>query len=88
MSNRIRELSNLIKNSKRIIILTGAGISTDSGLPDFRSDNGFWKSNKPIYFNDFIKSEQSRILSWKRNIELNKLLEKINPNEGLRFVSK
>ena len=88
MSNRIQELSNLIKNSKRIIILTGAGISTDSGLPDFRSDNGFWKSNKPIYFNDFIKSEQSRILSWKRNIELNKLLEKINPNEGHRFVSK
>jgi len=36
MSNRIQELSNLIKNSKRIIILTGAGISTDSGLPDFR----------------------------------------------------
>ena len=88
MSNRIRELSNLIKNSNRIVILTGAGISTDSGLPDFRSDNGFWKSNKPIYFNDFIKSEQSRILSWKRNIELNKLLEKINPNEGHRFVSK
>ncbi len=88
MSNKIQELSNLIKNSNRIIILTGAGISTDSGLPDFRSDNGFWKSNKPIYFNDFIKSEQSRILSWERNIELNKLLEKINPNEGHRFVSK
>ena len=51
MSNRIQELSNLIKNSNQIIILTGAGISTDSGLPDFRSDNGFWKSNKPIYFN-------------------------------------
>ncbi len=88
MSNRIQELSNLIKNSNRIIILTGAGISTDSGLPDFRSDNGFWKSNKPIYFNDFIKNEQSRILSWKRNIELNNLLEKINPNEGHIFVSK
>ena len=41
MSNQIEELSNLIKNSNRIIILTGAGISTDSGLPDFRSDNGF-----------------------------------------------
>ena len=88
MSNQIQELANLIKNSNRIIILTGAGISTDSGLPDFRSDNGFWKSNKPIYFNDFINNEQSRILSWKRNIELNNLLEKIYPNEGHRFVSK
>ena len=88
MSNQIEELANLIKNSNRTIILTGAGISTDSGLPDFRSDNGFWKSNKPIYFNDFIKNEQSRILSWKRNIELNNLLEKINPNDGHRFVSK
>ena len=41
MSNQIEELANLIKNSNRAIILTGAGISTDSGLPDFRSDNGF-----------------------------------------------
>ena len=72
MSNQIQELANLIKSSDRTIILTGAGISTDSGLPDFRSDNGFWKSNKPIYFNDCIKNEQSRILSWKRIIELNK----------------
>ena len=88
MSNQIEELANLIKNSNRTIILTGAGISTDSGLPDFRSDNGFWKSNKPIYFNDFIKNEQSRILSWKNNTELNNLLEKISPNDGHRFVSR
>ena len=85
MSNQIEELANLIKNSNRAIILTGAGISTDSGLPDFRSDNGFWKSNKPIYFNDFIKNEQSRILSWKRNIELNNLLEKINPKISINI---
>ena len=49
MSNQIQELANLIKNSNRAIILTGAGISTDSGLPDFRSDNGFWKTNNRKY---------------------------------------
>ena len=54
MSNQIEELANLIKNSNRTIILTGAGISTDSGLPDFRGKDGFWTKNKPIQFQEFI----------------------------------
>ena len=43
-----------IKKATSISILTGAGISTASGIPDFRGDDGFWKTNKPIYFKEFI----------------------------------
>ena len=82
------EIINLIRASKKTVILTGAGISTESGLPDFRSDNGFWTKNKPIQFNDFVASEEKQRLSWKRNIELHNLLKDITPNIGHKFVAK
>ena len=82
------EIINLIKASEQTVILTGAGVSTESGLPDFRSDNGFWTKNKPIQFNDFVASEEKQRLSWKRNIELHNLLKDITPNIGHMFVAK
>jgi NAD-dependent deacetylase len=86
--NTFNEIIKLVKASKSTVILTGAGISTESGLPDFRSDNGFWTKNKPIQFNEFLQSEAKQRLSWKRNIELHSLLKKIKPNLGHMFVEK
>ena len=82
------EIIDLIKASEQTVILTGAGVSTESGLPDFRSDNGFWTKNKPIQFNDFIASQEKQRLSWQRNIELHNLLKDITPNIGHKFVAK
>ena len=83
------EIIRLVKASERTVILTGAGISTESGLPDFRSDNGFWTKNKPIQFNEFLLSEEEKQrLSWERNIELHSLLKNIKPNIGHAFVEK
>tara|TARA_B100000787_G_C16116913_1_gene260791 strand:+ start:111 stop:857 length:747 start_codon:yes stop_codon:yes gene_type:complete len=86
--NSAANIIDLILSSSRIVILTGAGISTESGLPDFRSDNGFWKNNEPIPFNHFIADEEQRRLSWSRNIELHKLLRQITPNTGHKLVKK
>jgi NAD-dependent deacetylase len=86
--NLFEEIADLIASSSKIAVLTGAGISTESGLPDFRSDSGFWKNNEPIQFSNFIKDERQRRLSWARNIELHKLLEKIAPNSGHELVKK
>ena len=86
--NRFNEIIKLVKTSKSTVILTGAGISTESGLPDFRSDNGFWTKNKPIQFNEFLLSEEKQRLSWERNIELHSLLKNIKPNLGHMFVEK
>ena len=86
--NTFSEIIKLIKASECTVILTGAGISTESGLPDFRSDNGFWNKNQPIQFNEFLLSEEKQRLSWERNIELHALLKNIKPNIGHAFVEK
>ena len=86
--NTFNEIIRLVKASERTVILTGAGISTESGLPDFRSNDGFWTKNKPIQFNEFLLSEEKQRLSWERNIELHSLLKNIKPNIGHAFVEK
>ena len=88
IKEEILKIEELLKESQNIVFLTGAGISTNSGLPDFRSDNGFWKTNKPIMFRDFLNSYQSRRLSWSRNIALNETLKKIQPNRGHMFIKE
>jgi NAD-dependent deacetylase len=86
--NIFKQIAKLINESEKTVILTGAGISTESGLPDFRSDDGFWTKNKPIQFGEFIASEEKRRLSWERNIELHALLKDLNPNLGHKCVKK
>ena len=86
--NKYKEIIKLITTSNKITVLTGAGISTESGLPDFRSKDGFWTKNKPIQFQDYLDNEEQQRLSWSRNIELHKILKKIKPNIGHTFVEK
>ena len=56
----IERLREMIGSAKRIVAFTGAGISTELGIPDFRSPGGIWTRYKPIYFDDFMSSEEMR----------------------------
>ena len=60
------DLSRLIADADRIAVFTGAGISTESGIPDFRSPGGVWSRMKPIYFQEFCSREASRREAWTR----------------------
>ena len=60
------DLASLISKVRRIVIFTGAGISTESGIPDFRSPGGVWSRMKPIYFQDFVADETKRREAWDR----------------------
>src|SRR5471032_2358046 len=60
------DLAHLIADARRVVIFTGAGISTESGIPDFRSPGGVWSRMKPIYFDDFVSDETMRREAWKR----------------------
>jgi NAD-dependent deacetylase len=63
------ELSDYLRASRRALIFTGAGISTGSGIPDFRGPRGVWTRRKPVYFEDFITSEAARIEHWDYKLE-------------------
>ena len=65
LSPRAR-LAEMIRDARRIVVFTGAGVSTESGIPDFRSPGGVWSKMKPIYFQDFVASEERRREAWTR----------------------
>jgi len=65
MNGRER-LASLLAGSRRVAVFTGAGMSTESGVPDFRSPGGVWSRMKPIYFQDFMASEARRREAWTR----------------------
>ncbi|HYE47198.1 MAG TPA: Sir2 family NAD-dependent protein deacetylase [Caulobacter sp.] len=60
------DLARLIADARRMVVFTGAGISTESGIPDFRSPGGVWSKMKPIYFQEFVASEEKRREAWER----------------------
>ena len=59
-------LARYLRDAERIVVFTGAGISTESGIPDFRSPGGVWSKMKPIYFQEFVGSEAKRREAWTR----------------------
>jgi NAD-dependent deacetylase len=59
-------LRDMIDRAGRVAIFTGAGISTESGIPDFRSPGGVWSKMSPIYFQEFVASEAKRREAWDR----------------------
>ena len=56
----------MIEGARRVVVFTGAGISTESGIPDFRSPGGVWSKMKPIYFQEFVASREKRVEAWRR----------------------
>ena len=60
-------LADFLSRSRRLVTLTGAGCSTESGIPDYRSPGGAWTRHKPIYFNSFVRSAEVRRFYWARS---------------------
>lgn len=77
-----RQLGEAVAAARRIVFFTGAGMSTESGIPDFRSPGGYWSTRKPIMFDDFCTSREARREDWRRRYDLADQLAATEPNAG------
>jgi NAD-dependent deacetylase len=78
----LEELAARLRQCRDIVFFTGAGISTESGVPDFRSPGGLWTKYQPVYFQDFVASEAARIRHWQLKKATYELYKKVQPNIG------
>ncbi|MCP3996542.1 MAG: NAD-dependent deacetylase [bacterium] len=67
--SEIDQLTGLIAGAERILVFTGAGISTGSGIPDYRGPQGVWKTRTPVYYQDFMASSDHRRAHWQQKME-------------------
>ena len=81
-------LAALLKESRRAVIFTGAGMSTESGIPDFRSPGGIWTKMMPVEFQDYISDPEARRVSWQRRFEMEETWNQVTPNDGHRAVAE
>lgn len=88
MDDEFKQLRQLIERSHRAVIFTGAGISTESGIPDFRGPKGLCKTVSPIDFNEFVQSEDKRRERWRRQFSGDNSMGDAEPNEGHMAVAK
>ncbi len=90
MDDLIQKVTDLIRRSQKVIVFTGAGVSTESGIPDFRSPGGVWQKYNPedFYYQKFISSEESREKYWQMSREFYEPLKNARPNAAHQAVAE
>jgi len=87
LATAISEITGLIQRTGRILPFTGAGISTECGIPDFRSPGGLWIKNQPIPFDAFMAKAEVRDESWRRRFVMEDSFSKAKPGRGHRALA-
>lgn len=82
----INEFAANIRCCNEVVVFTGAGISTESGIPDFRSPGGIWTRYRPVTFQEYMSSEAARVEAWKRRLDGWEQYKNAKPNLGHYFV--
>src|ERR1700726_2244457 len=86
IDHQTAELARLIERARQAVVFTGAGISTESGIPDFRSPGGIWTKMAPIDFGEFLASEEARRETRRRRFAMEEIFRAAIPNRGHRAV--
>ncbi|HEX3595873.1 MAG TPA: Sir2 family NAD-dependent protein deacetylase [Polyangiaceae bacterium] len=82
------QLRRYFDEARCAVVFTGAGLSTDSGIPDFRSPGGIWTKYRPIDFEEFMASDEARRESWRRRFGAGEVLDTALPNLGHTAVAE
>ena len=88
VSPNLQRLIGLLAEAENAVVFTGAGISTESGIPDFRSPGGIWDQMKPIDFDDFLRSAAMRREAWRRRFGTQDMFASARPNDGHKAVAE
>jgi NAD-dependent deacetylase len=83
----IEKFKHLVDSSRRIVGFTGAGISTESGISDYRSQGGVWEKFTPVYLTEFINDPEKRILYWQRKKALWESIKNAKPGKAHYFFA-
>lgn len=81
-------LAELIEEADEIVAFTGAGISTESGVPDFRSPGSPWLANMPIEFSEFVSNPAARLEAWRRKFTMDDLYHGVSPSRGHHALAR
>lgn len=81
MDDLIR-FGQLMRNASRGVAFTGAGISTESGIPDYRGPQGVWNTETPVYYQDFMARRDARVRAWQRGVRMFHRCGAAKPNDG------
>jgi NAD-dependent deacetylase len=87
LETAIRHLRDLVEEAAKMVPFTGAGISTECGIPDFRSPGGIWTKMRPIDFGDFVASQEARDESWRRRFAMEEQFGGAKPGRGHRALA-
>src|SRR5262245_14309248 len=87
-TNLTERIARYLQEAKRAVAFTGAGISTESGIPDFRSPGGIWTKYQPVLFQDFLASDAARRRYWQMKKEGYRELRGAVPNAGHRALAR
>ena len=86
LQQQIQDTAELIQQARRIVALTGAGISTESGIPDFRSPGSIWQRQPPVSYHDFLNNSQARQRYWQSRRNLSTRVATARPNAAHRAL--
>lgn len=87
MPDNLQTLKEYIQKARNMVVLTGAGISTESGVPDFRSPGGLWEQFRIVEYGEYIQSEEARIEDWHRRFFMADQVGQVEPNIGHKKVA-
>jgi NAD-dependent deacetylase len=87
LDTAIARLGEMIHEASSIVPFTGAGISTECGIPDFRSPGGLWTKHRPIPFDEFLTSQEARNESWRRRFAMSEQFGDAQPGRGHRALA-
>lgn len=83
----IKTIAHWLDNARDAVAFTGAGISTESGIPDFRSPGGIWSRTQPVYFDDYLRSAEARLEYWRQKVEAHTDFSQAMPNAAHKLLA-